>query len=100
MLSTTSGAGSCPERRATAARAAWVRTHRECGSISAWSGGPGAGRHCGQDAELIAHRIGDRDPAAAVRPPVIGQLPRPEREEPLGLLLSTAVGRPEVQVDP
>jgi hypothetical protein len=63
-------------------------------------GGSGAGRLPGQDAELVAFGIGERDPAAAVWPPVIGQLRCPECEDPLGLLLARAVGRPEVQVDP
>ncbi len=65
------------------------------------SGGrAGAGRFPRQDAELVALGIGERNPATAVRPPVVGQLRRPEREDPLGLLLARAVGWPEVEVDP
>jgi hypothetical protein len=33
-----------------------------------------AGWFLGQDAELIALGVGERDPAAAVGPPVVGQL--------------------------
>jgi hypothetical protein len=33
-----------------------------------------AGRVFGQDAELVALRIGERDPAATVGPPVIGEV--------------------------
>src|SRR5258706_9019922 len=63
-------------------------------------GGSGAGRVLGQDAELVALGIGERNPAAAIRPPVVGQLRCPERDDPLGFLLAGAVGRSQVQVDP
>ena len=36
-------------------------------------GGAGAGRVLGQDAELVALGIGERDPAAAIGSPVISQ---------------------------
>src|SRR5450755_3352861 len=63
-------------------------------------GGSGADRLPGQDAELVALGITERDPAAATGSPVAGQLRRPEREDPLSLLLPGAVCRPQVQVDP
>jgi hypothetical protein len=65
------------------------------------SGGEaGAGRVLGQDAELVALGIGERDPAAAVGPPVVGQLRRAQRQEPLGLLLAGTVHRAQVKVYP
>ena len=60
--------------------------------------GSGAGWFLGQDAELVAFGIGQRDPAAAIRPPVVGLLRGPECEDPLGLLLASAIYRPQVQV--
>jgi len=39
-------------------------------------GGSGAGRVAGQDAELVALGIGERNPAAAIGPPVVGELRR------------------------
>ena len=60
--------------------------------------GSGAGWFLGQDAELVAFGIGQRDPAAAIRPPVAGLLRGPECEDPLGLLLASAIYRPQVQV--
>ena len=66
------------------------------------SSGSGArpGRVLGQDAELIALGISERDPAAAIGPPVIGELRRTQREDPLHLLLPSAVHRAQVQVHP
>jgi hypothetical protein len=52
----------------------------------------------GQDAEFVAFGIGERDPAAAIGPPVVGLLRGPEREDPIGLLLARAICRPQVQV--
>lgn len=62
------------------------------------SRGSGAGWFLGQDAELVAFGIGECDPAAAIGATVVG-LPRgPECEDPLGLLLASAIYRPQVQV--
>ena len=60
--------------------------------------GSGSGWFPGQDAEFVAFGIGERDPAAAIGPPVVGLLRGPEREDPLGLLLASAIYRPQVQV--
>jgi hypothetical protein len=62
-------------------RSEWVALTSVAGSswvperLSRSSGGSTrAGRILGQDAELITLGIGERDPAAAIRPPVIGQV--------------------------
>jgi hypothetical protein len=62
------------------------------------SRGSRAGWFLGQDAELVAFGIGECDPAAAIGAPVVGLLRGPECEDPLGLLLASAIYRPQVQV--
>ena len=59
-----------------------------------------AGRILGQDAELVALRIGERDPATAIGPAMIGEVRRSQREDPLHLLLVGAIHRAQVKVHP
>src|SRR5215471_6045881 len=63
-------------------------------------GGAGAGRVLGQDAELVALRIGERDPATAIGPAVISEVRSSQREDPLHLLFAGAIGRAQVKVHP
>ena len=80
----------------------WADGEGSCGpgGYAASSGGAGASRILGQDAELVAFGIGKRDPAAAIGPPVISKLGRPQRHDPFHLLLAGAVDWPQVEVDP
>ena len=55
--------------------------------------GSGSGWFLGQDAKLIAFRIGERDPAAAIGPPVVGLLRGSECEDSLSCSRVRSTGR-------
>ena len=50
--------------------------------------------------ELVALGIGEHEPAPAVGSPTVGHLRRPKGEDAIGLVLATAVGRPQIEMDP
>src|SRR5262245_11973170 len=90
-----------PGRWEWAGRPGWQAVTGFPGRPPLSSGGSArAGRILGQDAELVPLRIGERDPATAIGPPMIGEVRRSQREDPLHLLLAGAIHRAQVKVHP